>query len=70
MTKSIKLRPQENILSIFYKAIETDSLHKIHLYHSDIHYIRAAIRERTGIEYSLEHIEGIVSVFNQNKPDS
>jgi len=71
MTKSLKLRPQKDILSVFYKAVETGTLERVHLYHSDIHYIRAAIKEKTGTEYSLEHIEGIVSSFNKaNKPAS
>ena len=46
--KSVKLCPETNILGSFYEAVKTDSLRNLHLYHSDVHYIRAALQERTG----------------------
>ena len=59
MFKSVKLYPEaeEPVLEIFYEALRTNKLHKIHLPHSSVFYVRAAIEKRTGIRYSLEHVE-------------
>ena len=55
--KSVKLCPETNILDSFYSAVINDSLSNLHLYHSDIHYIRAALQERTGKTFLLSEIE-------------
>ena len=41
--KSVKLYTPENILESFYDAIRTNTLHKLHIPHSSVFYIRAAI---------------------------
>jgi hypothetical protein len=63
MPSSVQLSQEKDILSVFYKALETDTFSKLHLYHSDIHYIRAAIEERTGVKYSLAYVESAVNAF-------
>jgi hypothetical protein len=55
--KSVKLCPETNILDSFYKAVVSDNLRNLHLYHSDVHYIRAALQERTGKTFKLSEIE-------------
>ena len=55
--KSVKLCPETNILGSFYEAVKNDSLRNLHLYHSDVHYIRAALQERTGKTFLLSEIE-------------
>lgn len=64
--KSVKLCPEIEILEKFYAAVVTDSLRSIHLYHSDIHYIRAALKERTGKTFLLSDIETAVEEFKYN----
>ena len=44
--KSVKLSPETNVLEQFYEVVASDRLRSIHLYHSDIHYIRAALKEQ------------------------
>jgi hypothetical protein len=65
--KSVKLCPETNILSSFYEAIKHDSLRNLHLYHSDVHYIRAALQERTGKTFKLSDIELAIEEFNNGK---
>ena len=57
--KSVKLYPEaeEPVLEKFYAALCTNKLHKIHLPHSSVFYVRAAIEADTGIRYSLAHVE-------------
>lgn len=62
--KSVKLCPETNILGSFYEAVKTDSLRNLHLYHSDVHYIRAALQERTGKTFKLSEIEAAIEEFN------
>ena len=62
--KSVKLCPETNILGSFYEAIKNDSLRNLHLYHSDVHYIRAALFDRTGKTFELSEIEAAIEEFN------
>ena len=57
--KSVKLYPEakEPVLEKFYEALRTNKLHKIHLPHSSVFYVRAAIEADTGVRYSLAHVE-------------
>ncbi len=64
--KSVKLSPETNVLEKFYEAVASDRLRSIHLYHSDIHYIRAALKERTGKTFLLSDIETAVEEFKYN----
>lgn len=55
--KSVKLYTPENILESFYDAIRTNTLHKLHIPHSSVFYVRAAIEAKTGERYTLKHVE-------------
>ena len=56
--KSVKLYiPEDNILDAFYNAIHNNTLHKIHIPHSSVFYVRAAIEARTGKRFTLKHVE-------------
>ena len=56
MRKAVKLY-KERVLESFYDALTNKTLKYLHVPHSNVFYVRAAIEERTGIRYSLEHIE-------------
>tara|TARA_R100000278_G_scaffold17922_1_gene17913 strand:+ start:1316 stop:1528 length:213 start_codon:yes stop_codon:yes gene_type:complete len=55
--KSVKLYTPENILEAFYHAIQTNTLHKLHIPHSSVFYVRAAIEARHGKRFTLAHVE-------------
>ena len=56
--KSVKLYiPEDNILDAFYNALHNNTLHKIHIPHSYVFYVRAAIEARTGERFTLKHVE-------------
>ena len=48
MKKSVKLETPENILDSFYDAIRTNKLKNLHIPHSSVFYVRAAIEADTG----------------------
>tara|TARA_R100000781_G_C4039000_1_gene113311 strand:- start:209 stop:421 length:213 start_codon:yes stop_codon:yes gene_type:complete len=55
--KSVKLYTPENILEAFYSAIRNNKLKDLHIPHSSVFYVRAAIEADTGVRYSLRHVE-------------
>ena len=55
--KSVKLYVPENLLEAFYDAIRNNKLKDLHIPHSSVFYVRAAIESDTGIRYSLKHVE-------------
>ena len=56
--KSVKLYiPEDNLLAAFYNALHNNTLHKIHIPHSSVFYVRAAIEARTGERFTLKHVE-------------
>ena len=56
--KSVKLYiSEDNILDAFYNAIHNNTLHKIHIPHSSVFYVRAKIEADTGVRYTLKHVE-------------
>ena len=57
MKKSLKLNTPENILEAFYDAIRTNKLKNLHIPHSSVFYVRAAIEADTGVRYTLKHVE-------------
>ena len=57
MKKSVKLETPENILESFYDAIRTNKLKNLHIPHSSVFYVRAAIQADTGVRYTLKHVE-------------
>lgn len=54
--KSVKLYT-ENVLEHFYNAIRNNTLHRLHIPHSSVFYVRAAIEASTGKRYTLKHVE-------------
>jgi|TARA_R100000234_G_scaffold86770_1_gene55478 hypothetical protein len=56
--KSVKLYiPEDNIIGAFYDAIRNNTVHRLHIPHSSVFYVRAALEAKTGIRYSLERVE-------------
>ena len=56
MKKEVKLY-KERVIESFYDALRNKTFRCLHKPHSKVFYVRAAIQERTGIRYSLEHVE-------------
>ena len=54
--KSVKLYT-DNVLDAFYDAIRTNTLDRLHIPHSDVFYVRAAVEARYGRRFSLKHVE-------------
>jgi hypothetical protein len=45
------------MLESFYDAIRTNKLKEMHIPHSSVFYVRAAIEADTGVRYTLKHVE-------------
>jgi|TARA_R110000822_G_scaffold30716_1_gene89278 hypothetical protein len=56
MRKQVKLYT-ETVLESFYDSLRNKSYRYLHVPHSKVFYVRAALEKRTGIRYSLEEIE-------------
>ena len=54
--KSVKLYT-DNVLEAFYNAIRTNSLDKLHIPHSDVFYVKAAVEAHYGRPFTLKHVE-------------
>ena len=54
--KSVKLYT-DNVLEAFYHAVATNSLHRLHIPHSDVYYVRAAVEAYYGRSFTLKHVE-------------
>ena len=54
--KSVKLYTN-NVLKNFYNAVRNNKLNKIHIPHSDVYYVRAAVEALYGRSFSLKHVE-------------
>ena len=54
--KSVKLYT-DNVLEEFYKHVLDGNIEDLHIPHSSVFYVRAAIESDTGIRYSLKHVE-------------
>lgn len=65
--KSVKLRPEKHILYHFYNSVHNGTLDNLHIYHSDIYYIREALFQKTGKTFSLNDIEESVDKFRSTK---
>lgn len=55
--KSVQLYIPENMLEAFYDAIRNEKLGSLHIPHSSVFYVRAAIEADTGVRYTLKHVE-------------
>jgi len=48
----------EHVLEEFYKnLLDEENPSRIHIPRSDVFYVREAIRQKTGEEYTLDHVE-------------
>ena len=54
--KSVKLYT-DNVIENFYAAVSNNSLHKLHIPHSDVFYVRAAVEAHYGRKFTLKHVE-------------
>ena len=54
--KSVKLYT-DDVLTSFYDAIRTNSVERLHIPHSDVFYVRAAVEARYGRKFTLKHVE-------------
>lgn len=54
--KSVKLYT-DNVIEAFYDCIRNYSLDRLHIPHSDVFYVRNALRTRYGREFSLREVE-------------
>jgi hypothetical protein len=58
--KKPKMYSSDNVVEEFYKALaaqDEGKLRRVHIPRSDVFYIREAIRQNTGIKYSLDRVE-------------
>ena len=54
--KSVKLYT-DNVIEAFYDAIRTNTLHKLHIPHSDVFYVRTAVEAHYGRPFTLKEVE-------------
>ena len=57
--KSVKLYT-DNVLEAFYHAVATNTLDKLHIPHSDVYYVRAAVEAHYGKPFTLKHVETVM----------
>jgi hypothetical protein len=60
LNKKVKLYASEDVIDDFYRALasnDVNALRKVHIPKSDVFYVREAIEARTGVRYSLDHVE-------------
>ena len=57
--KSVKLYADHkgNVLDAFYEAIRTNTLSRLHIPHSDVFYVKAAVEAHYGRTFTLQHVE-------------
>ena len=56
----VKYYESENVIEEFYKALASGDegrLRRVHIPRSDVFYVREAIYQKTGIKYTLRHVE-------------
>ena len=56
-----------SVLEDFYRAIHHNALDGLHIPHSDVFYVRAAVENSTGIRYPLQQIETAMKAEGWNK---
>lgn len=55
-----KYYESENVIEEFYKALASGDegrMRRVHIPRSDVFYVREAIFQKTGIKYTLSHVE-------------
>ena len=66
--KSVKLYT-DNVIESFYDAVINNNLEKLHIPHSDVFYVRAAVDAHYGRSFSLKEVEDamIAEGWSENK---
>lgn len=66
--KSVKLYT-DNVIESFYDAVINNNLEKLHIPHSDVFYVRAAVESHYGRSFSLKEVEDamIAEGWSENK---
>ena len=54
--KSVKLYT-DNVIESFYSAVINNNLDKLHIPHSDVFYVRAAVEAHYGSSFTLKEVE-------------
>ena len=54
--KSVKLYT-DNVIEEFYNAVINNNLDKLHIPHSDVFYVRAAVEAHYGRSFTLKEVE-------------
>ena len=54
--KSVKLYT-DNVIEEFYNAVISNNLNKLHIPHSDVFYVRAAVEAHYGRSFTLKEVE-------------
>ena len=57
MKKKLVKLYKENVLEAFYQAVVDDTLDELHIPHSDVFYVRAAVEAHYGRSFTLQHVE-------------
>jgi len=58
--KQVKLYASEDVIDDFYRALasnDANAMRKVHIPKSDVFYVREALEVRTGVRYTLDHVE-------------
>jgi hypothetical protein len=64
--KTVYLR-DNSVLEDFYAAVVGNYLDNLHVPHSDVFFVRAALRERTGNLFPLAHVESCMRSLGWRK---
>ena len=66
--KSVKLYT-DNVIESFYDVVINNNLEKLHIPHSDVFYVRAAVEAHYGRSFSLKEVEDamIAEGWSENK---
>ena len=76
--KTVQLCASESVIEDFYSALasnNTRAFNKVHIPKSDVFYVREAIRNDTGVTYTLDHVaramylEGHLTRYEVLDPD-
>ena len=57
--KSVKLYT-DNVIEAFYNAVINNNLDKLHIPHSDVFYVRAAVEAHYGRSFTLKEVEDVM----------
>lgn len=58
--KPVQLYAYEDVIEHFYSVLASNdsrAMQKVHIPKSDVFYVREALYSRTGVRYTLDHVE-------------